>query len=155
MAGKEFTGKDKTVQKMTRDGLTEENLHDGSVKNISKLDREGRPSKSFEMSLDHRHVNTASEDSAGKRNKKYRDKSGLAAEERIRSRDAPVDQMDIGPEENGVDGVGTEEAGTGRASQRSKKPRTIITCMNVSGCFPGKGFPLKRMIPYPQRRGNR
>ena len=87
MAGKEFTGKDKTVQKMTRDGLTEENLHDGSVKNISKLDREGRPSKSFEMSLDHRHVNTASEDSAGKRNKKYRDKSGLAAEERIRSRD--------------------------------------------------------------------
>ena len=39
MAGKEFTGKDKTVQKMTRDGLTEENLHDGSVKNISKLDR--------------------------------------------------------------------------------------------------------------------
>lgn len=26
MAGKEFTGKDKTVQKMTRDGLTEENL---------------------------------------------------------------------------------------------------------------------------------
>lgn len=118
MAGKEFTGKDKTVQKMTRDGLTEENLHDGSVKNISKLDREGRPSKSFEMSLDHRHVNTASEDSAGKRNKKYRDKSGLAAEERIRSRDAPVDQMDIGPEENGVDGVGTEEAGTGRASQR-------------------------------------
>ena len=87
MAGREFTGKDKTVQKMTRDGLPEENLHDGSVKNISKLDREGRPSKSFEMSLDHRHVNTASEDSAGKRNKKYRDKSGLAAEERIRSRD--------------------------------------------------------------------
>ena len=118
MAGKEFTGKDKTVQKMTRDGLTEENLHDGSVKNISKLDREGRPSKSFEMSLDQRHRNTASEDSASKRNKKYRDKSGLEAEERIRSRDAPVDQMDIGPEENGRDGVGTEEAGTGRASQR-------------------------------------
>ena len=87
----EYKARDKTVQKMTRDGLTEENLHDGSVKNISKLDREGRPSKSFEMSLDHRHVNTASEDSAGKRNKKYRDKSGLAAEERIRSRDAPVD----------------------------------------------------------------
>ena len=44
MAGKEFTGKDKTVQKMTRDGLTEENLHDGSVKIsvslIEKVDRQ-------------------------------------------------------------------------------------------------------------------
>ena len=34
VAGKEFKGKDKKVAKMTRDGLTEENLRDGSVKDI-------------------------------------------------------------------------------------------------------------------------
>lgn len=42
MAGKEFTGKDKVVTKMTREGLTEENLADGSVKDISHKSR-GRP----------------------------------------------------------------------------------------------------------------
>ena len=37
LAGKEFTGKDKVVTKMTREGLTEENLADGSVKDISQM----------------------------------------------------------------------------------------------------------------------
>ena len=32
MAGKELKGREKVVSKMTRDGLTEENLADGSVK---------------------------------------------------------------------------------------------------------------------------
>ena len=41
-AGKEFAGKDTVVPKMTRDGLTEENLADGSVKDISHKSR-GRP----------------------------------------------------------------------------------------------------------------
>jgi hypothetical protein len=31
LAGKEFAGKDKVVTKMTRDGLTEENLADGFI----------------------------------------------------------------------------------------------------------------------------
>ena len=39
VAGKEFKGKDKKVAKMTRDGLTEENLRDGSVKDISHRSR--------------------------------------------------------------------------------------------------------------------
>ncbi len=39
MAGKELKGREKVVSKMTRDGLTEENLADGSVKDISH----GRP----------------------------------------------------------------------------------------------------------------
>ena len=39
MAGKEFVGKDKVVTKMTRDGLTEENLADGSVKDTSHKSR--------------------------------------------------------------------------------------------------------------------
>lgn len=40
MAGKEYTGKDKKVSKMTREGLVEENLHDGTVKDISHKSRE-------------------------------------------------------------------------------------------------------------------
>ena len=42
MAGKELKGREKVVSKMTRDGLTEENLADGSVKDISHKSR-GRP----------------------------------------------------------------------------------------------------------------
>lgn len=44
MAGKELKGREKVVSKMTRDGLTEENLADGSVKDISHRSR-GRPSE--------------------------------------------------------------------------------------------------------------
>ena len=40
MAGKELKGREKVVSKMTRDGLTEENLHDGSVKDISHKARQ-------------------------------------------------------------------------------------------------------------------
>ena len=39
MAGQEYNAKDKIVQKMSRDGLTEENLHDGSVQNVSNEPR--------------------------------------------------------------------------------------------------------------------
>jgi len=42
LAGKELKGREKVVSKMTRDGLTEENLADGSVKDISHKSR-GRP----------------------------------------------------------------------------------------------------------------
>lgn len=42
MAGQEYTAKDKKVQKMTRDGLTEVNLHDRTSENISQNSR-GRP----------------------------------------------------------------------------------------------------------------
>ena len=42
IAGKEFKGKDKKVAKMNRDGLTEENLRDGSVKDISHRSRGDR-----------------------------------------------------------------------------------------------------------------
>ena len=44
MAGKELRGREKVVSKMTRDGLMEENLADGSVKDISHRSR-GRPSE--------------------------------------------------------------------------------------------------------------
>lgn len=56
MAGKEYTGSDKIVQKMSRDGLTEENLHDGSVRNLREKVREDPLEQ---------------EESTSKRNKKY------------------------------------------------------------------------------------
>ena len=40
MAGKKYTGKDKVVKKMTREGLTEENLRDGVVSDISEKKQE-------------------------------------------------------------------------------------------------------------------
>ena len=42
MVGKELKGREQVVSKMTRDGLTEENLAGGSVKDISHKSR-GRP----------------------------------------------------------------------------------------------------------------
>lgn len=40
MAGKEYTAKDKIFSKMTREGLTEETLRDGSVKKIGQKSRD-------------------------------------------------------------------------------------------------------------------
>ena len=40
MAGKEYTVKDKIYSKMTREGLTEETLREGSVKKISQKSRD-------------------------------------------------------------------------------------------------------------------
>lgn len=40
MAGKEYTAKDKIFSKMTREGLTEETLREGSVKKISQKSRD-------------------------------------------------------------------------------------------------------------------
>ena len=45
LAGKEYTARDKTVSKMTRDGLTEENLREGSVKKVGQRSR-GHPERS-------------------------------------------------------------------------------------------------------------
>ena len=40
MAGKEYTAKDKIFSKMTREGLTEETLREGSVKKIGQKSRD-------------------------------------------------------------------------------------------------------------------
>ena len=40
MAGKEYTAKDKIYSKMTREGLTEETLREGSVKKIGQKSRD-------------------------------------------------------------------------------------------------------------------
>ncbi len=42
MAGHEYKSKDKIVQKMTRDGLTEVNLHDGKSENGKEVTERGR-----------------------------------------------------------------------------------------------------------------
>lgn len=52
MAGKEYTGKDKVVKKMTRDGLTEENLRDGLRINISPKKQEiAKKNKKYQDSV--------------------------------------------------------------------------------------------------------
>ncbi|MDD3185043.1 MAG: NlpC/P60 family protein [Anaerostipes sp.] len=52
MAGKEYTGKDKVVKKMTRDGLTEENLRDGLRTNISPKKQEiSKKNKKYQDSV--------------------------------------------------------------------------------------------------------
>ena len=40
MAGKEYTAKDKIFSKMTREGLTEDTLREGSVKKIGQKSRD-------------------------------------------------------------------------------------------------------------------
>ena len=48
MAGKEYKARDKVVNKMTKEGLTEVNLRDGSVREIDGRSRD-RPLKKDEM----------------------------------------------------------------------------------------------------------
>lgn len=52
MAGQKYEGIDKKVSKMTREGLTEENLHDGSVSDISSKSRDRPKIKSSEFVLE-------------------------------------------------------------------------------------------------------
>lgn len=50
LAGVKYTAKEKTVQKMTRDGLTEEHIGDGQKKDMPDKTR-GRPSARFEKQI--------------------------------------------------------------------------------------------------------
>ena len=52
MAGQKYTGTDKKVSKMTKEGLTEENLRDGSISDISSRSRDRPSSKSSEFVLE-------------------------------------------------------------------------------------------------------
>ena len=69
IAGKEFKGKDKKVAKMTRDGLTEENLRDGSVKDISHR-RRGRPENKEEFVPERERKKAENEDSKSGKGKR-------------------------------------------------------------------------------------
>ena len=50
LAGVKYTAKEKTVQKMTRDGLTEEHIGDGQKKDVPDKSR-GRPAARFEKQI--------------------------------------------------------------------------------------------------------
>ena len=63
LAGKEYTARDKTVSKMTRDGLTEENLRDGSVKKVGQRSR-GHPEKSESEFIPSREKERSAEEKA-------------------------------------------------------------------------------------------
>lgn len=62
MAGQKYTGTDKKVSKMTKEGLTEENLRDGSISDISSKSRDRPSSKSSEFVLERDRLKLASED---------------------------------------------------------------------------------------------
>ena len=63
LAGKEYTARDKTVSKMTRDGLTEENLREGSVKEVGQRSR-GHPEKSESEFIPSREKERSAEEKA-------------------------------------------------------------------------------------------
>ena len=115
MAGKEFVGKDKVVTKMTRDGLTEENLADGSVKDISHKSR-GRPQE-------------MKQDIVFEREKKKEElPDGQGAERNLQKkqirnsslRKEAVSEKSI-LEENVLDGEGVGEEKVSRESPKYKK----------------------------------
>lgn len=56
LAGTEYRAKDKIVSKMTREGLTEENIREGSVKEISQRSR-GHPAEREKRYAPLRHSN--------------------------------------------------------------------------------------------------
>lgn len=51
MAGKKYKGKDKKVQKMTREGLTEENLRDQTVEEIRRKPGASKKNKKYQESM--------------------------------------------------------------------------------------------------------
>ena len=59
---KKYEGTDKKVSKMTREGLTEENLRDGSVSDISSKSRDRPIVKSSEFVLERDRSRTESVD---------------------------------------------------------------------------------------------
>ena len=69
IAGKEFKGKDKKVAKMTRDGLIDENLRDGSIKDISHRSR-GRPENKEEFVPERERKKAENEDSKSGKGKR-------------------------------------------------------------------------------------
>lgn len=111
MAGQEYKGREKVVQKMSRDGLTEENLHDGSVHNVSNEPRRDIREKSSDISLERKSAreDIAEENTSG-RNKKYQNARELVREPPTRA--AP---------EEGAEGLEADEAGTSEYSSKRQK----------------------------------
>ena len=97
MAGQEYTGKDKIVQKMSRDGLTEENLHEGTSKrnkkyqNTKELIREP-PSRAAPSEEPFTEEEAVIEKKISRNNSSYRKKlhahEGLPKEESLESKEA-------------------------------------------------------------------
>ncbi|NCB93966.1 MAG: hydrolase [Clostridia bacterium] len=74
MAGQKFEAKDKTVHKISKDGLVEENLHDGTRENISHRERDAPHIKSAEYTIDRQERLGDKKTEPDKKNKIYRDK---------------------------------------------------------------------------------
>ncbi|MDD4369868.1 MAG: hypothetical protein PHD56_02105 [Anaerostipes sp.] len=82
MAGKEFKARDRKVAKMTREGLTEENLRDGTKKSISGKEEEIPKIRSPEYTIERERsrVLEASDHVTSKKNRKYQSKVEIGVE---------------------------------------------------------------------------
>ena len=114
LAGVKYTAKEKTVQKMTRDGLTEEHIGDGQKKDVPDKSR-GRPSARFgkrvrEASL--RQEVSAEESVDGSRLERRRSVDGdpqsrqriTADSEKVRNRSEKIRDHETVPDTDGLDG---------------------------------------------------
>lgn len=70
MAGKEYTAKDKIFSKMTREGLTEETLREGSVKKIGQKSRDEPELNSKERDEENAALGKRLSDSSGRTDKR-------------------------------------------------------------------------------------
>lgn len=87
----EYKARDKTVKKMSREGLTEENLHSKEIRKISR--RENQPEDGLDA------VELESEDVHGKRIKRQKDLTGIGTgQETSESNEVPEDMGEL-PEE--------------------------------------------------------
>lgn len=104
MAGHKYTAKGKVVQKMTKEGLTEENLKDGSSKKVNLKDEEQPKIKQPEFSLERQKKDAPLDEnpSTSKRNKKYQNVKSDETRSEPPTRAAPLrfekDMEDAEPE---------------------------------------------------------
>ena len=115
LAGVKYTAKEKTVQKMTRDGLTEEHIGDGQKKDVPDKSR-GRPSARFEKQVREaslrQEVVSAEESVDGSRMERRISVDGdpqsrqrtTADSEKVRNRSEKVRDHETVPDTDGLDG---------------------------------------------------
>lgn len=128
MAGHEYKSKDKIVQKMTRDGLTEVNLHDGKSENISqnKKERMTGPPKRADPFRDGSQDASDSKEEYAKKNKSVR-KKYLANEKETEKSELRQDNLSVGNEifrEENADHVLDENTNRTDSSYRKKLRQT-------------------------------
>ena len=156
MSEKEFKAKERTVQKMSRDGLLEESLSSGTSKRVSQRVRQDGSMKEGDISSDagiFRH----SRDVPGDKRKLYAEKSEEGASapsssQKGRQRQRPersiperaYEEIEDSPEGGRSDGErSSEKTGTGRKTQQRKRADHF----RKETEYEGTGDPKKKTAP--------